>query len=164
MLASELESDSSRSPVSMGATHFQHHRLHFRRHLMRAMCWPRRPIAETLQAVALIASQPAVHRLPTDARFTRDLAHRPAVGNYRQNRFVPLLSHAHLPHGRGASRRYRSSCSKPAEGLSHSSRRRLVAYEPNLHTEIGSGVGIRTLNLAVNRSARPVQKSRFLFA
>ena len=86
MLASELEGDSSRSPVSMGATQFERHRLYFRRHLMRAMCRPRRPIAEALQAVALIARQPAVHRLPTDAPLARDLAHRPTVSNYRQNR------------------------------------------------------------------------------
>src|SRR5437588_2414970 len=127
MLASELEGDSSRSPVSMGATHFEHHRLYFRGHLVRAVCGPARVVAKALQAVTFIASQPAVHRLPTDACFTRDLAHRPTVANYSQNRFVPLLSHAHLPHGRGVSRRYRSSCSKGAEGVSHGNRRRFVA-------------------------------------
>jgi hypothetical protein len=31
-------------------------------------------------------------------------------------------------------------------------------------SKIGSGTGIRTLNLAVNRSGPPVQKSRFVFA
>jgi len=55
-----------------------------------------------------------MHRLPAHTSLACHLTHRPTV---RQNRFVPLLSHAHLPHGRGVSRRYRSSCSESAEGL-----------------------------------------------
>src|SRR5207248_9228638 len=35
---------------------------------------------------------------------------------------------------------------------------------PDSYSEFGSGTGTRTLNLAVNRSAQPVQKSRFVFA
>jgi len=42
-------------------------------------------------------------------------------------------THAHLPRGWGVSRRYRSSSSESAEGLSHGSRRRAVAWEPNRH-------------------------------
>ncbi len=111
---------------------------------MRTMCRSRRPIAEALQAVAFIAGQPAVHRLPTGAPLACHLAHRPTGADDCQNRLVPLLSHAHLPHGRGVSRTYRSSCSKPAEGLSRGSRRRFVAYDPNLHTNGGAGAGTRT--------------------
>ena len=37
-------------------------------------------------------------------------------------------------------------------------------YQRGVDHRIGSGVGIRTLNIAVNRSAQPVQRSRFEFA
>ena len=109
---------------------------------MRAMRRPRRPIAQALQAVTLIAGQPAVHRLPTHAPLACHLTHRPTVRNDRQNRFVPLLAHAHLPHGRGVSRRYRSSCSESTEVLLHGSRRRFVAYLPNLHSRFVLAQGI----------------------
>src|SRR5579859_5157557 len=105
----------------------EHHRLHFWRHLVRAVGRPRGAVAQAFQPVAFVASQPAVHGLPAHTPFARNLTHRPTVGNNSQHRFVPLLSHAHLPHGRGVSRRYRSSCSKRAEGLSHGYRRRFVA-------------------------------------
>ncbi len=37
-------------------------------------------------------------------------------------------------------------------------------YATRLNSKFGSGTGTRTLNLAVNRSAPPVQKSRAEFA
>jgi hypothetical protein len=98
-----------------------------RRGLMRAMSRPVRPIIQAFQSVTFLARQPTVHRLPTHAPIARHLAHRPTVGDDSKNRFVPLLSHTHLPHGRGVSRRYLSSCSAAAEGLSRRSRRRFVA-------------------------------------
>jgi hypothetical protein len=39
-----------------------------------------------------------------------------------------------------------------------------VTYQPNFYNGFGSGAGIRTLNLAVNRSLKPVQKWRPEFA
>jgi hypothetical protein len=39
-----------------------------------------------------------------------------------------------------------------------------VSFDRRFEFEIGSGTGIRTLNLAVNRSLRPVQKYQFEFA
>ena len=41
---------------------------------------------------------------------------------------------------------------------------RVKRYATALNSEIGSGTGTRTLNLAVNRSLNPVQNSRFVFA
>src|SRR6266852_8566555 len=91
---------------------------------MRAMCRATRPIAEALQAVAFIAGQPAVHRLPTHAPLACHLAHPPTAGDDCQNRLVPLLSHAHLLHGRGVSRSTEVAvanqpkvCSTAAEGV-----------------------------------------------
>src|SRR2546423_5222195 len=124
-LASQLERDPSRSPVGVGPAHLEHHHLHFRRHLVRAVGRPAGSIAQPLQALALIARQPTVHRLTRHAPLACHLTDDPTGGDDSLNRFVPLLTHAHLPHARGVSRRYRSSCSKPAEGLSRSSRRRL---------------------------------------
>src|SRR5947209_15930169 len=96
MLASELEGDSSRSPISMGTTHFEDHRLYVRRHLVRAVCRPERTVAKALQAVTFVARQPAVHGLPADAPLARDLAHCPTVGYYSKNRLylcsVTLIS------------------------------------------------------------------------
>src|SRR5438445_6495325 len=39
-----------------------------------------------------------------------------------------------------------------------------VVLQPDLHTKFGSGTGIRTLNLAVNRSLPPVQMWHAEFA
>ena len=57
-------------------------------------------VAQPLQALSLVVSQPTVHRASTDAPVACHLAHRPTVRNDRQDCFVPLLSHAHLPHAR----------------------------------------------------------------
>jgi hypothetical protein len=35
-----------------------------------------------------------------------------------------------------------------------------VTYQPNFYNGFGSGAGIRTLNLAVNRPLQPVQRTR----
>ena len=67
---------------------------------MRALGRPVRPIIQAFESVALIAHQPPVHRSPRHAPVCGHLAHRPTVANYCQDRLVPLLSHAHLPHAR----------------------------------------------------------------
>lgn len=72
---------------------------------MRAVFRPGRAIARALQALAFEARQPSVHRLPTHIPLARDLANRLTVRDDSLNRFVALLSHAHLRHGRGVSRR-----------------------------------------------------------
>src|SRR6266581_464794 len=74
--------------------------------------------------------------------------HRPTVANYRQDRLVSLLSHAHLPHARERD--------KSAEVAVTHQPKAFWDLSAELAHEIGSGVGIRTLNLAVNRSAQPV--------
>src|SRR5713101_983719 len=67
---------------------------------MWAVSRPVRPIIQAFQSVAFVARQPTVHRPPRDAPIPGHLAHRPTVADYRQDRPVPLLSHAHLPHAR----------------------------------------------------------------
>jgi hypothetical protein len=67
---------------------------------MRAVSGPVRPIVEAFQSVALIAPKPAVQGLSMDAPIPSHLGHRPTFRDYHQDRFVPLLSHAHLPHPR----------------------------------------------------------------
>src|SRR5262249_3026964 len=97
-----------------------------REDLVRAVCRSTRPVAE--------------------------LAHRAPFGDDRPHRLIPLLSHAHIPHGRGVSRRCRSRCSEPAEGLSHSYRRRFGAYEPNLHTTLEPPTGIEPVTCCLQNS------------
>src|SRR5437773_5425809 len=82
----------------MCPAHLEHHRFHSRRGLMRTVSWSVRPIIQAFQSVAFVARQPAVHRPPRDASIPGHLVHRPTVANYRQDRLVSLLSHAHLPH------------------------------------------------------------------
>src|ERR1700674_2519822 len=65
---------------------------------MRALGRPVRPIIQAFESVALIAHQPPVHRSPRHAPVRGHLAHCPTGANYCQDRLVPLLSHAHLPH------------------------------------------------------------------
>src|SRR5450756_2645835 len=91
---------------------------------MRALGRPVRPIIQAFESVALIAHQPPVHRSPRHAPVCGHLTHCPTVANYRQDRLVPLLSHAHLPH---AQERDKSAevvvthqpkvCNASAEGL-----------------------------------------------
>src|ERR1041384_2821537 len=72
--------------------------------------------------------------------------------------------------GRGGSKR--EDCAPDVDHLSMqygcskrgSMVRRCKVMLKDFEFGIGSGSGIRTLNLAVNRSAPPVQKWRFLFA
>ncbi len=111
---------------------------------------------QAFQSVAFAARQPTVHRPPRNAPIPGHLVDRPTVPNYRQDRLVPLLSHAHLPHARERD--------KSAEVAVTHQPKAFWDLSAELAHEIGSGVGIRTLNLAVNRSAQPVQKSRSVFA
>src|SRR5437660_11052132 len=67
---------------------------------MRALGRPVRPIVQAFESVALITQQPPVHRSPGHAPVGSHLAHCPTIANYCQDRLVPLLSHAHLPHPR----------------------------------------------------------------
>src|SRR5713101_8026105 len=65
---------------------------------MRAVSRPMRPIFQAFESIALIARQPSVHRSSRHAPVSAHLAHCPTVAYYCQDRLVPLLSHAHLPH------------------------------------------------------------------
>ena len=85
------------------------------------------------------------------------------AANYRQDRLVPLLSHAHLPHARERDKSVEVAvthqskvCDPSAEGL----------LGPVSRTCTRNWLRSRdsNLNLAVNRSARPVQKSRLVIA
>src|SRR5216683_3329487 len=126
---------------------------------MWAVSRPVRPIIQAFQSVAFVARQPTVHRPPRDAPIPGHLAHRPTVADYRQDRPVPLLSHAHLPHARERDKSAEVAvthqpkvCDPSAEGL--------LGHVSRTCTQSGSGIGTRTLNLAVNRSLQPVQNYR----
>src|SRR5260370_41307020 len=67
---------------------------------MRTMGRSVRTVAQAFQAAAFVARQPAVQRRPRDLPLAGHLAYRPTVGEHSLDRFVPLLSHAHLPHAR----------------------------------------------------------------
>src|SRR5229473_4909758 len=67
---------------------------------MRAMRRPVRPIGEAFQSVSFIARQPSMQGLPMDAPIVGHLGNCPTVADNRQDCFVPLLRHAHLPHAR----------------------------------------------------------------
>src|SRR5260370_33585256 len=67
---------------------------------MRTMGRSVRTVAQAFQAAAFVARQPAVKRPPRDLPLAGHLAYRPTVGEHPLDRFVPLLSHAHLPHAR----------------------------------------------------------------
>src|SRR6266567_4088241 len=113
---------------------------------MWALGWPVRPIIQAFESLALIAHQPPVHRSPRHAPVCGHLAHGPTVANYCQDRLVPLLSHAHLPHARERD--------KSAEVG--------VTYQPkafwDLSAELlhwgGWGGRIRTFNLLIQSQLR----------
>ena len=62
------------------------------------------------------------------------LSHRATLSDYRQNCFVPLLGHAHLPHVGGVSGVSRDACRASAEPATGSRRDVLVVPQPNQHT------------------------------
>src|SRR5713101_9670308 len=116
---------------------------------MWAVSRPVRPIIQAFQSVAFVARQPTVHRPPRDAPIPGHLAHRPTVADYRQDRPVPLLSHAHLPHARERDKSAEVAvthqpkvCDPSAEGLlGHVSR--------TCTKHVGARAGSRTLNLGI---------------
>src|SRR6202162_1299104 len=116
---------------------------------MRTLSRPVGPIIQAFESVALIARQPPMHRSPRHAPVCGHLAHRPTVTKYCQDRLVPLLSHAHLPHARERDKSAEVGvthqpkvCNPSAEGF--------WDLSAELAHKFGSGAGIRTLNLAVN--------------
>src|ERR1700694_1091733 len=115
---------------------------------MRASGWPVRPIIQAFESVAFIAHQPPVHRSPRHAPVCGHLAHCPTVANYCQDRLIPLLSHAHLPHARERDKSAEVGvthqpkvCSPSAEGLLRPISRTC--------THTGARAGSRTLNLGI---------------
>ncbi len=100
---------------------------------MRAVTRPVRPIIQAFQSVAFVARQPTAHRPPGDAPISGHLAHRSTVANYRQDRLVPLLSHAHLPHARERD--------KSAE-VAHISRR-CVTHQPKAFGDVSAELAQR---------------------
>jgi len=68
------------------------------------------------------------------------------------------------PSWAGVSSISRDTCKASAETRTNVRRDAFVVLQPSQHRQIGSGAGIRTLNLAVNRSPRPVQKWSAVFA
>src|SRR5216684_162095 len=103
---------------------------------MRALRRPVRAIIQAFESVALIAHQPPMHRSPRHAPVCGHLAHCPTVANYCQDRLVPLLSHAHLPHARERD--------KSAEvGVTHQPKA-FWDLSAELAHENGAGAGTRT--------------------
>ncbi len=117
---------------------------------MWALGRPVRPILQAFKSVALIAHQPPVHRSPGHAPVCGHLAHCPTVANYGQDRLVPLLSHAHLPHARERDK-------SPEVGVTHQpkvcnpSAEGLLRPISRTCTHIGARAGNRTLNLGIKR-------------
>ena len=61
---------------------------------------PVRSIAKPFQTRSLISPQPAMHRPPVHAPLETHFRDRAALAEDRQDCLIPLLSHAHVPHGR----------------------------------------------------------------
>src|ERR1700724_776283 len=55
-------------------------------------------VGQALQALGLVASQPALDRPPAHPPLAGHFHHRPALPDHVQHRLIPLLSHAHVPH------------------------------------------------------------------
>ncbi len=66
-------------------------------HLMRARPRPMRTITQTLQPLSRIPRQPRMQRLPAHPHLAGHLRDRQTILDHRQNRLIPLLSHAQLP-------------------------------------------------------------------
>ena len=113
----QLEPDPPRPPVRAGPAQLEHPSLQLRGQLVGARGRPVRPVRQTRQPFSLITGQPRVQRLPTYAPLTSDLTDRPAISDHRENRLIPLLCHAQLPHIEGVSRISRRSRQPSAEDV-----------------------------------------------
>jgi len=131
--ACQLDADPPRPPARVRAAHLQHPRRELRRHLMRTPDRPVRPVRQTLQTLSLIPSQPRMQRLPAHPPLPSHLSDRPTLADHRENRLIPLLGHAHLPHAKGVSTISRSSCQGSAEDVSTISRCPNVRHQPKVH-------------------------------
>src|SRR5690348_8445049 len=116
---------------------------------MRAMRRSVRTVAQAFQAAAFVSRQPAVKRPPRDLPLAGHLAYRPTVSQYSLDRFVPLLSHAHLPHARESDKsaevavtHHPKFCDTSAEGL-------LGRFSRTCTQHSGARAGSRTLNLGI---------------
>src|SRR5712691_7011544 len=127
----------------MCPAHLEHHGFDSRRGLMRAVSWSVRPIIQAFQSVAFVGREPAVHRPPRDAPIPGHLVHRPTVADYRQDRLVTLLSHAHLPHARERD--------KSAEADVTHQQKDFWDLSAELVQHDGARAGSRTLNLWIKR-------------
>src|SRR5713226_5747237 len=132
----------------MCPAHLEHHGFDSRRGLMRAVSRPVRPIIQAFQSVTFVARQPTVHRPPRDAPIPGHLADRATIANYCQDRLVPLLSHAHLPHARERDKSAEVAvtyqpkvCDPSAEGP--------LGPVSRTCTHFGARAGNRTLNLGI---------------
>ncbi len=74
---------------------------------MRTRHRPMRPIPQILQPTRFILGQPRMQRLARHTPPGRHLRHRATLGDHRQHRLIPLLTHTHLPH--------RNECQGPTE-------------------------------------------------
>ena len=71
-----------------------------------------RPVAKPFEASRLISRQPAMHRAPIHSPLESHVGYGPTLADARQHCLVPLLSHAHVPHGR--------DCDQSAEAVATS--------------------------------------------
>src|SRR6266566_6295904 len=108
---------------------------------MRALSRPVGPIVQAFESVALIARQPPVHRPSRDAPIPGYLTHRPTVANYRQNRFVPLFSHAHLPHARERDKSTEVGVTHQPKVCDASAEGPLGTCQPNLYRVVAGEEG-----------------------
>src|SRR5690348_13480427 len=91
---------------------------------MRAMRRSVRTVTQTFQAAVFVSRQPAVKRPPRDFPLAGDLTYRPPFSQHTLDRFVLLLSHAHLPHARESDKsaevavtHHPKVCDTSADGL-----------------------------------------------
>ena len=95
----QLVHQPPRPPVRPRTPQLQQRGLDLGRHLMRTRPRPMRPVHQPFQTLSLIPRPPGMHRLPRHPGLLRSLRHTQPVGDHRQHGLIPLLSHAHLPHG-----------------------------------------------------------------
>ena len=118
----QLERQPSRAPVRLCPPHFQDFHLEGSGHLVGTVRRPVGAVREPLQPMPLVLRQPRVQGLPTHTPLGCHLLHRSPVSDDRQNRPVPLLSHAQLPHARECQE-------SPEVGVKHQPKNRQASAE-----------------------------------
>jgi hypothetical protein len=122
-----------------------------------------RTVAQAFHAAPFVARQLAVKRPPRDCPLAGHLAHRPTVGEHSLDRFVPLLSHARVPHVRERDKSAEVAVTHHPKVCDTSAERLLGRVSRTCTILPGAADRNRTRNLLFTKARVLILRSQFVW-